>query len=286
MIRLVCAPYHLGRHRDGMGAGPERLLAAGAADRLRSAGHAVEVVHVDVLRAPDHETGAYFAVQRSVATATAQAAAADAFPLVLGGNCGCVLGAAAGAGRGDAGGVVWFDAHGDANTPETTESGFLDGMAVAVLTGRCWQGLATSVPGFVPLPDDHVLLAGVRSLDRHERRLVEAAGISVVGPAGLRAADGAPFARALDDLGARVSGVHVHVDLDVIDPGDGVANGFAVGDGPPLDALTAAVGAIGAALPVHGASLTSYDPAHDTDGRAAASALRLLDALASLAPGG
>ncbi|MFC7876200.1 arginase family protein [Isoptericola sp. NPDC057391] len=286
MIRVVCAPYHLGRHRDGMGAGPERLLAAGAPDRLRSAGREVEVVEVDAPRPVGHETGAYFAVQTSLARATAQAVDAGAFPLVLGGDCGCVLGVTAGLGRESRTGVVWFDAHGDANTPESTVSGFLDGMAVAVLTGLCWQGLAGAVPGFGPVPGDQVLLAGVRSVDPQERRVIEAAGIPVVGPAGLGPSGDSPFVRALDALAARVHSVHVHVDLDVIDPGDGVANGFAVDGGPSLAALTASVEAIGAAVPVHSVSLTSYDPAHDADGRAAASALRLLDSLAALAPPG
>lgn len=286
MIRLICAPYHLGRRRQGMGAGPERLLAGGAADRLRSAGHAVEVAEIGPPRPTDHEVAAYFAVQESLAEATADAVSAGAFPLVLGGNCGCVLGVTAGLAPRAAGGVVWFDAHGDANTPDTSESGFLDGMPVAVLTGRCWHGLARSVPGFGPMPGDRVLLAGVRSVDDGERRVVEAAGIVLVGPDGLRPADASPFRRALRDLGARARTVHVHVDLDVIDPSDGVANGFAVGDGPALRELTAGIEAIGGSVAVTSASLTSYDPEHDTDGRAAASALRLLDALAALAPQG
>jgi len=242
------------------------------------------VVQVHAPRPFGHEIGAYFAVQESLAEATAHVASTGAFPLILGGNCGCVLGATAGMGLRERSGVVWFDAHGDANTPDSTESGFLDGMPVAILTGQCWRGLSRSVPGFSPIPGNQILLAGVRSVDEREHDVIEEAGICLVSSESLRPAPDSPFARALNVLGARVQSVHVHVDLDVIDTADGIANEFAAGDGPSLAALTASIDAIGAAIPVNSISLTSYDPEHDTDGRAAASALRILDSLASLAP--
>lgn len=284
MIRVLCTPYHFGRYQVGMGAGPDRLLAAGALERLSATGHDVEVVQVQAPRAFEHEVGAYFAVQEALAEETARTVSLGAFPLILGGNCGCVIGATSGLGLGELGGVVWFDAHGDNNTPETTNSGFLDGMPVAVLTGQCWTTLASSIPGFTPLPSDRVLLAGVRSVDEHEQRLIEAAGIPLVDPAGLRQGREAPFTRALRKLGTRVDSVHVHVDLDVIDIEDGIANEFAADHGPPLETLTACVEGISEQTTVNSLSLTSYNPTYDTDGRAATAALRLLDSLATLVP--
>jgi len=62
--------------------------------------------------------------------------------------------------------VLWFDAHGDFNTPESTLGGFLDGMALAIATGRCWTGLAATVPGFTPVAEENVVLVGARDLDR------------------------------------------------------------------------------------------------------------------------
>jgi arginase len=90
-----------------------------------------------------------------------EARRADRFPLVLGGNCGVALGVVAGLG-GDAR-VVWADAHGDFNTPETTLGGFLDGMGLATLTGGCWTAITATIPGFAAVPDDHVWLLGARS---------------------------------------------------------------------------------------------------------------------------
>lgn len=153
-------------------------------------------------------------------------------------SCSSVLGVVAGLGAGEVG-VIWFDAHADANTPETTSSGFLDGMPVAVLTGRCWSSIAAStIPGFVPLSDGRVVLAGVRSVDDDGQALLDTSQIGVVPAAGM--ADGAAFGKVLRGLSARVDSVHVHVDLDVIDLDDGRANEFAAAGGPTLDALDAA----------------------------------------------
>jgi hypothetical protein len=70
----------------------------------------------------------------------------------------------------------------------------------------------------------------------------------------------------------------------VIDTEDGIANEFAADQGPPLDALVACIEGISEHTPVNSVSLTSYNPAYDVDGRAETAALRLLDALATLAP--
>ena len=68
---------------------------------------------------------------------------------MLAGNCNTALGSVAGLDHLDRTGVVWFDAHGDFNTPETTVTGSFDGMALAMLTGRCWTGLYIACPAFL-----------------------------------------------------------------------------------------------------------------------------------------
>src|SRR5206468_12877100 len=89
------------------------------------------------------------------------------FPVVLSGNCGASLGVVGGLmqARGGAAarplGVVWMDAHGDFNTPDTSASGFLDGMSLAALVGRCWRALTLVTPG-VAVPEHHVLHLGGR----------------------------------------------------------------------------------------------------------------------------
>lgn len=266
-----------------MGRGPRRFIDGGARTVLEEQGLQTELrwVHRPERSAKyDHEIGNSFAVQAALADAIADAIEAKDFPLVLGGNCSSVLGAIGGTSAST--GLVFFDAHADANTPDTTTSGFLDGMPVAVATGRCWQNLARQIPGFAPLPDTRVLLVGQRSVDPDEQRLLDGSGIGVVGASQL--ADQVHLGDALDQLTDAAESVHVHVDLDVIDSADGLANEqWAEEPGPSLAQLTAAIGQVGARVPVRSVSLTSFNPEVDADGRALRSGLRLLGALGALA---
>jgi arginase len=222
-VRLLCSPFHLGREDVGMGKGPRRFVENGTLAVLAKLGLQVELRWVDRPHRPakiDHEIGNAFAVQSALAVEIADAIEADEFPLVLGGNCTSILGAIGGTPTST--GLVFLDAHADANTPDTTASGFLDGMPVAVATGRCWQTLARQIPGFEALADRRVLLVGQRSIDPDEQQLLDESAMSVVTAAQL--ADGTHLADALDQLTTEVPAVHLHVDLDVIDSADGLAN--------------------------------------------------------------
>src|SRR5213076_1024078 len=130
-------------------------------------------------------------IQRWLATSVAAARRGGAFPIVLAGNCMASVGVFAGlrARSRKVPAVCWFDAHADFNTPETTESGFLDGMALATLTGRCWQSLTKSVPDFRPIPESQVLLFGTRNVVTFERKALEASEIHW-----LKSLGDAPFA--------------------------------------------------------------------------------------------
>lgn len=134
------------------------------------------------------------------------ALAAGTFPLLVAGDCGIALTTLASVRRHrpDAR-VLWLDAHGDFNTPETTESGFLGGMALAGAVGLWDAGL-----GAQPFPDDHLVMAGVRDLDARERELIERSRATVVG-AGLDTL--VAVQNALDR-----APVYIHLDVDVLDP--------------------------------------------------------------------
>src|SRR4029077_13931674 len=105
-------------------------------------------------------------LMRGVADEVRAARNAGRFPLVLSGDCLAAGGVIAGVGEGT--GVIWSDAHGDVNAPQTTMSGFLDGMTLATATGRCWMELARSIEGFEPVPENAVVLLGARDLDPGE----------------------------------------------------------------------------------------------------------------------
>lgn len=212
------------------------------------------------------ELGTTFRVLRALAEKVTVAVQSNRFPLILAGGCLSCVGTLAGVGA-ESAAIVWLDAHGDFNTPETTVSGFLDGMALAAASGRCWQNLTSSVPGFRPVREQDVLLIGARDLDPEERALLENSAITAIDTATIRkrGAKGA-LCRALDALSA--DRIYLHVDLDVLDLSEARVNQFSSTGGLTLAELLETVREVVVARPVAAAAITAYDPSYDEDGRA------------------
>jgi arginase len=270
-VRVIQVPYDLGRERLGMGLGPEGLLDSGLVTAIAACGHNVDQVEVARAQPFTNEIGASFDVNRVLARTVRAARGAGRFPLVLAGNCNSVLGTVAGLGPQDLG-LIWFDAHGEFNTPETTRSGSLDGMPLAIATGRCWKALAGSIPGFAPIPDVNVLLVGARDLDPAERELLDTSGVGFVAPDGRSGIGAAALTAPLAALAKRVRRVYVHLDLDAIDASEARANAYASTGGIRLGELTSMLGTVAGCVEVAAAGVASFDPACDADGRAAAAA--------------
>jgi arginase len=280
-LHLLSVPYDTARRGERMGAGPEHLLRSGADERLRSRGHDVRVERVE----PPGDTfpaeiSTAFALQRAVAAGVRRAVSDGSLPIVLSGNCNAAaVGVIGGLGAREIG-VLWFDSHGDFNTPETTVGGFLDGMALAIVTGRCWRQLVARLPGFEPVDAANVILIGARDLDPLEAALIAESPMTVLRPAEVRTRLDA----ALDDLRGRVRDVYVHVDLDVLDPvTEGRANTFAAPDGLALGEVISVVHRAARHFRIRGAALTAYDPSCDDDGRVCGAAATLLATLADAA---
>ena len=258
-----------------MGAGPTHLVARGLPDRLREEGHRVEVREL----APSDgswvaEIGTAFDLDRQLAGAVASARSRGAFPLTLAGNCITSVGTIAGLGAVSTG-VLWFDAHGDFNTPESTIGGFLDGMALATAVGRCWTNLAASVPGFAPVLEANVVLVGARDLDPTEAELIAASAVIHI-PAPEVAAR---LDAALDTLASRVDQLYVHVDLDVLDASEGQANAYTGGPGLSRRELLDAIAMAASRCRIGAGAITAYDPGYDADGRICATATAVALAL-------
>jgi arginase len=281
-VDLIQVPYDSGQRGVRMGRGPLHFVEQGAAERLRAGGRDVREVVVEARPDFRAEVGTAFELARSTALAVRAARGRGSFPLVLAGNCMVSLGVLAGLRTGDLG-VVWLDAHGDLNTPETTSSGMLDGMALAVDVGRCWRTVSATVDGFAPVPEERVLLVGARALDEGEEHLLDASRIMLAGVDAVRAqgASGA-LAGRLEALAARVSRVYLHLDLDVHDPAEGRANGFAVPGGLTAAEVRQTVRAVAGHVPIAAASVTAYDPDLDADGRMLETGLELMDLVAEL----
>jgi arginase len=265
-----------------MGAGPTQLLSLGLVDRLRECVRGVELRE---LQPSDGtwvaEIGTAFDLDRQLARAVAESRAAGAAPLVLAGNCITSVGTIGGLGPGTTG-VLWFDAHGDFNTPETTVGGFLDGMALATVVGRCWTSLTASVPGFAPVAEENVVLVGARNFDPGEADLLAASGITRV-----RAEEAAGRLEGeLEALGRRVDQLYVHVDLDVLDASEGRANAYSGGRGLSRIELLGAIESASRHCRVAAGAITAYDPRYDAEGRIALTAIDVALALTSYRFGG
>lgn len=268
---LIAVPYDTAFRGWRMGAGPEQLLNAGLADELRAVGHQVRAECIEADSDAPAEIRTAFELNRTLAGRVREAQEADALPVVLAGNCLTAVGTLAGLSGAPA--VLWFDAHGDFNTPETTASGFLDGMALAVLTGRCWANLARTVPGFRPVSEHDVVLLGARELDAAERVLLDGSEIAQLTPEQVPA----ELSSVLAKWSEREA--YVHLDLDALDPAEGRANELAAPGGLSVDEMCAALEQIGRTLRVQAVALTAYDPVCDSEGRICRAASRLLGAL-------
>jgi arginase len=276
--RLIVVPYELGRLREGVGRGPERLLEMGAEAALAAPGGRVRTELVE-LEASWSATGigevdACFELIRRVAAQVRDALAAEEFPVVLSGSCFAGVGVVAGLAEAVPA-VVWFDAHSDFNSPDTTIEGYFDGMGLAVLTGGAWQGMLATVPGARPVSESAVVLAGARSFDPPEVARLRASQVTHLPPAELPG-----LVRAVRAISPAPSGVYLHVDLDVLDLAEAHVNVYSAPGGPTGRELCDLVADVAGSCPVRAVSLTAYDPQFDPDGRVPPIALDLLTRIA------
>jgi arginase len=280
-VNVIAVPYDSGHRGLRMGAGPEHLLNNGLGEALRSAGLDPSFSTMRPEGDPPAEVATAFEIAGLVSARVRESASEGGFPLVLSGNCNASVGTLAGAGSGGIG-IVWFDAHPDFNTPETTTTGFTDGMGLAVAVGHCWRTMAGAVPGFGPVPEANVVLAGTRDAQPAENERLAASDVAVVDADRLGRAGLPALTAALDDMRNRgVDRVYVHLDLDVLDAGTvGRANGFAPEGGLGAETLLAALGMVRDRLDVAAAGIASYDPSFDADGRVLRTALACARTLA------
>ncbi len=228
-IAIIGAPLDLGAGgRRGVDMGPSAIRYAGLGERIEALGLACrDLGNID---APIRETARpgdsralYLAEIRSaceqVAGRVASAVAEGLLPLVLGGDHSVALGTLGGLAsiRGQ-GAVLWFDAHGDLNTPSTTPSGNVHGMPLAAALGRAGAGFSSSAWPLPAVGPGRTVLIGERSLDEGERALIRELELAVFTMTEIdRRGVESVVREALD----RVDGaafVHLSLDMDVIDP--------------------------------------------------------------------
>jgi arginase len=227
-VTVIGAALDLGSGRRGVDMGPSAIRYAGLDGRISELGFEDEDLgNVGTAVAEAIEEGdehARFLPQiketcRHIAELVAEAAGSGSIPLVLGGDHSVTLGSLGGLHRVHGpGGVIWIDAHGDLNSPETSPSGNVHGMVLAAalgLAGDRFQGDGWELPALVP---SRVALVGVRSLDEGERELLKELDACVFTMSDL---DRLGVEHAVRKALAHVAGpgfVHVSLDMDVVDP--------------------------------------------------------------------
>jgi arginase len=225
-VAVIGAGLDLGAGRRGVDMGPSAIRYAGLADRLHALG--VGCLDLgDVTTAVPEATGVGDERLRyldqiketceRIAELVSRAAGEGHVPLVLGGDHSVALGTVGGLAsvRGPEG-VLWIDAHGDLNRPETSPSGNVHGMVLAALLGLAGPGFESEA---WPLPAaERVALVGVRSLDDGERELLREVDIKVFTISDVDRMGVEPVIRQSLEHIADGAPLHLSLDMDVIDP--------------------------------------------------------------------
>lgn len=245
-IRIIGVPMDLGASRRGVDMGPSALRVAGLQTRLKQLGRQVEDIGNISVKQPEEqhfgERNAKYLDEiaetcRGLADIVKKTLDDDEVPLVLGGDHSIAAGTVAGVAmhfkkKSKNVGMIWLDAHGDMNTPESSPSGNVHGMPLAAIMGHGAKEL-TELAGTKPMVEPrNVTLVGIRDLDAKERRLIKETGVHVftmrdIDERGMREVMAEAMRFATDDT----DGVAVSLDMDFLDPIDAPGVGTPVRGG-------------------------------------------------------
>ena len=245
-VDILGVPLAYGASMAGVELGPAALRVAKLKRRIAQLGFVVrDLGDIEVEQSQANpEPADKLHYLREISAACAELAqkvegilAAGELPLVLGGDHSIAIGSLSGfaaycRSRNETPGLIWFDAHADMNTPETTPSGNIHGMPLAVLLGRGAPEL-TNIAGFAPKLDPKLCAhVGARDIDSGERELISKLGIRFIT---MREIDERGMNACMDEaisIASRASGGYaVTFDVDALDPGDAPGSGTLVRGG-------------------------------------------------------
>jgi arginase len=232
-IAIIGAPLDLGQDRRGVDMGPSAVRVANLNGRVAALGHEVEDwgnIPVEQKESwPEGDASAKYLLQIAAACDTlaarvAQALAGGQRPVVLGGDHSVAVGTVSGVAshfrsRGESIGLIWLDAHADMNTPETSPSGNIHGMPLACILGMGPAELC-DLSGFRPKVDPrNTVIVGLRDVDQLEKPHVRDSGVRAftmrdIDERGLRSV----MDEAIRIATEGVSGFHLSLDMDFVDP--------------------------------------------------------------------
>jgi arginase len=289
-VSLIGVPMDLGADRRGVDMGPSAIRCAELEERLERVGYRIrDCGDLTVRRtrrystAPESNLKYLYEIARvnqELCEIVSHRMAQGDWPLVLGGDHSIAIGTLAGVQRRVPRlGVIWFDAHGDVNTAETSPSGNIHGMPLAVAMGR-GHPLLTRIGGEArKVKPERVVLIGARSLDPGERQFLKEAGVAVFT---MQEIDklGMPqvMEQALHVAGTETDGVHLSLDLDGLDPGEAPGVGTPVPAGISLREGLLAMEMISESGRLVSAEVVEVNPTLDIRNRTAKAAVELIAA--------
>ncbi len=249
--RTILTPFHLDESQPEL----ENLAAAGW-----------------VINKPDLPDGEkqhrMAAIHRPLADFAEKCIKAGHRPVSIAGDCCSAIGMLAGLQQAGLEPIlIWFDAHGDLNTWETTPSGYLGGMPLAMLVGIGEQTMLTALK-IKPLSEDRVILTDARDLDPGEKKLIDKTKI-------LRLTE----VKDLLKLNLPAAPIYIHLDMDIINPADAPAMNYPAAGGPSAAELQTMMKHLNRTKKIAAISVAAWNPKMDDDGRTRDVCMGLLDTL-------
>ncbi|MBI3167268.1 MAG: arginase [Chloroflexi bacterium] len=228
-IDIIGVPIDLGADRRGVDMGPSAIRYAHLQNKLEDLGYTVndegnvEVPIAEMCSITNPKlkyVDCIIPMSRRVSGAVSTSIQAGNFPLVIGGDHSLSIGSVRGAARNKKIGVIWLDAHADFNTAETTPSGNIHGMSLAVLCGLGDKSLVQLWDEPAPVIDPKkVAIVGARDLDEGEKRNLQSAGAMVMGMEQIdRYGMVTCLEKAIERISRDVDGIYLSLDLDSLDP--------------------------------------------------------------------
>ncbi|TWM27261.1 Arginase [Bacillus paralicheniformis] len=293
-ISMIGVPMDLGQLRRGVDMGPSAIRCAGVNERLESLCQDIEDLgDMTIGQREDEKEGGEPAAEelrnlKAITKASTKLAetvdkivASGAFPLVLGGDHSIAIGTLAGLVKHYQNlGVIWYDAHADLNTKETSPSGNIHGMPLAISLGIGHEGLTGIYGKETKIKAENIVIIGARSLDDGEKELIRDKGIKVYT---MHEIDRLGMTRVMEEtidyLRGRTDGVHLSLDLDALDPNDAPGVGTPVAGGISYRESHLAMEMLEESKLITSAEFVEVNPILDEKNRTAEAAVALMGSL-------
>jgi len=296
VVEIVGVPMDLGGNRRGVDMGPSGIRYAGLASKLSEIGyrvrdrgnirvkdpdegratHTYEKFEGELRRPKAHNVDEIVRASEELAQVVEAIAKAGNIPLVLGGDHSIGMGTIAGLDRaGKRAGVIWIDAHGDINTPETSPSGNVHGMPFAVALGLAGDPFPARLRGTTD--GKHGVLLAIREIDAGEKDNIKKAGVTAITMADIdRTGMAKAMERAIAVAGQAGGGIHLSLDMDALDPNEAPGVGTPVRGGLTYREAQLAMEMLAASGKLRSVEVAEVNPILDSRNSTASLAVELV----------